>query len=203
LNLLSAKWLHDVQHNKGPEFLVKQAYIDFITKCPVQKSSSFYYPLNQNPITIKYHKQCVLSESIESLDTIDGFQEFCKSSSKRYHSKLFLKFQLPTPPNGFTIIKALHALGIPRDKLRLVLFWLCGYVPYIGDECAKCKEKISKSHLESCVLRSPLPNAQPGKRIDNLLYKAVNTFHARSARLAAKVLYNEITNAFPPLQSQK
>src|ERR1700738_1994692 len=46
-----------------------------------------------------------------------------------------------------------------------------------------------------CVLQSSLPNAEPGKRIDNLLFKAVSMLHAPSALLAVNILYDEITHA--------
>lgn len=76
---------------------------------------------------------------------------------------------------------------------------LSNCVPCAGRECAMCKQEISKAHLESCVLRSSLPNAEPGKRIDNLLFKAVRMLHAPSALLAVNILYDEIMHAFPSL----
>ena len=58
---------------------------------------------------------------------------------------------------------------------------------------------INKAHLEACVLQTSLPSAAPGKRIDNLIHKAVSTLDASSAGLIVKILYDEITRAFPPL----
>ena len=51
-NVLSAKWLHDVEHRKGPEFLVKQALMEYQRNPRQQpKNSPFYYPSKKNPLS--------------------------------------------------------------------------------------------------------------------------------------------------------
>jgi len=197
-NILSAKWFHEVKHNKSPEFLVKQAYIDFSrSSSRMSHSSSFHHPCNNNPV-IKRYLQSHLESSSPSPSTDIEYSRFamaCKASIDHYYATVLHQSQLPIPPRGYSIMKTLHSLGIPRNRLRFVLMWLCNCVPYAGRECAKCKQEISKAHLESCVLQSSLPNAEPGKRIDNLLFKAVSMLHAPSALLAVNILYDEITHA--------
>ena len=57
-NLLSAKWFYQTKYNKGPEFLVKQAFIDFTNRpSRLSHSSSFYHPAKNNSITKRYLKQ--------------------------------------------------------------------------------------------------------------------------------------------------
>ena len=47
-NVLSARWLHSVMHRKGPEFPVKQAWIDFTRNSSLQSSSFFYSHQDQS-----------------------------------------------------------------------------------------------------------------------------------------------------------
>jgi hypothetical protein len=195
INVLSAKWLEDVKSNKGNEFLVRHAYTDFL-KGPISPSS-FHSPSNLNPLTTRYNHQ---PRSIT--DPEKGEQSLamiCKAAIDNYYANVLNESHLPIPPTGSTIAKTLYNLGIPRGRLRFVLLWLCDFVPYVKFECARCGEKINKTHLEACVLQTSLPHTKPGKRIDGLLYKAVSEFHAPSARLAMNILYDEITGAFPPL----
>ena len=58
-------------------------------------------------------------------------------------------------------------------------------------------EGVTKVHLESCAVRSALPPSDPERGIDALLHCAVNCLHAPSALRAMRVLYNEVTRAFP------
>ena len=106
---------------------------------------------------------------------------------------------IPIPPPAYSIVKALHYLGIPRDRLRFVVKWMCNHVPYAGRECSICGQVITKSHLEPCAVRSPLPIAEPGKGIDTLLFQAVTEMDTSSALLALKILTKEVIHAFPPL----
>jgi hypothetical protein len=198
-NILAAKWFHEVKYHKSPEFLVKQAFIDFSrSSSRMSHSSSFFHPSNKNPVIKRY-----LQLHLESSSSVSNDKEHsslamaCKASIDNYYASVLNQSQLPIPPRGYSIVKALYSLGVPRNRLRFVLMWLCNCVPYAGRECAKCKQEISKAHLESCVLRSSLPYAEPGKRIDNLLFKAVSMLHAPSALLAVNILYDEIVQAFP------
>ena len=125
------------------------------------------------------------------------FSAFCKSFRKKCLEKALIDSMLPVPPKH-TIAKTLYSLGVPRERLRFVILWMCDCVPFAGQECAKCGHRISKAHLESCVVRSPLPVSRPGKGIDTLLHRAVSQSHAPSALLAFKIITEEVVNAFPP-----
>ena len=72
-NVLSAKWFDRVQHLKGTNFLVKQAWIDFSQR-PKQlsQSSSFYYPAKKNPLITNFYNYCTSSSAIEPTSAIDS-----------------------------------------------------------------------------------------------------------------------------------
>jgi len=123
----------------------------------------------------------------------------CNASRDHYYATVLTQSHLPIPQHGYTIAKTLHSLGIPREKLRFILFWLCDFVPYVKVECGRCGQMISKAHLESCAMQTSLPYAEWGKRIDKLLHKAINELHVPSAQLAMSILDDEIKPAFPPL----
>jgi exonuclease III len=204
--ILSAKWLYEVQHNKGTGFLVSEAWIDFLAQSPRQsQSSSFHFPSRDNSLTTKYYEQCLphtleapLQQSRKSLT----HSAFCFTFKADQRIQSLKDGSLPTPPHTYSIVKVLHSLGVPRDKLRFVALWMCNCVPYAGKMCGWCeRETISKVHLEACVVDSFLPNARLGKRIDNLLQRAVTEPHAPSALQAVKILYKEVTRAFPPRKS--
>lgn len=203
-NVLSAKWLYDIEHHKGTEFLIKQALLDYTQK-PSQRTraSSFYYPNVKNPLRTSY-LQSTPSTSLRSPRPIDeghSFSTFCKTFRTSRHEKILVDSSLPIPPHGSTVSKTLYSLGVPRKSLRFVLLWLCSCVPYAARECARCGEEITKAHLESCAVRSALPISESGKGIDTLLHRAVSGLHAPSALLAVRILYKEVTRAFPPLRS--
>ena len=287
-NVLSAKWFDRVQHLKGTNFLVKQAWIDFSQR-PKQlsQSSSFYYPAKKNPLITNFYNYCTSSSAIEPTSAIDsllaidsvhsaiesvlanesahanepvstnepvptiepvsviqpvprpristrprtivhnyqtGLRQrtipaiefpsviqlthrqhslpaFCRSFRAICYSRIMNDNLLPVPRSTFTIVKTLHMLGIPRGKLRFPLMWITNCVPHAACECAKCKGRITKAHLESCVVRSPLPRSEPGNGIDNLFHRALTQMHAPSAILAVDILYNEVTLAFPSPRS--
>ena len=235
-NILSAKWLHDVQNHKGPDFLVTEALNDFLLgslRNPgSQELSCFYSPYKVNPVLTLFHNHCnppsiehapSTSEPVRTLRTStrhrtttpiiepasvfeiphelhekQSISTFCSRFKEYCRTKDFNDNLLPIPPPGYSIAKTLHSLGVPRGRLRFVVQWMCGFVPHIRHECFQCNQLITKAHLELCVVRSSLPNVEAGKRIDNLLNRAVNELHAPSALLVVKILYKEVTLAFPP-----
>ena len=211
-NMLSAKWFDSVINHKDPDSLVNQAWIDYLLRSlkrpqfQSSSSSSFHFPYMINPIISRYREYCLSfsfgQESSQlSLNMDNTFSTFCFHYRTNCLQMILNDSRLPIPHTAYSIAKTFHSLGVPRDKLRFVTLWLCNYVPYIHRECARCKQEITKIHLESCAVHSLLPNAEPGKRIDNLLHRAVNELHAPSALLAVKVLSKEVTRAFPPYQS--
>ena len=205
-NVLSAKWLYDVENHKGTEFLIKQALLDYTQKPRQQtKTSSFYYPGTKNPIKTTYneHADTPLStpDTSQSWNGKQKFDAFCKAFRTSRREKILTESSLPIPPERSTAAKTLYFLGVPRKSLRFALLWICNCVPYAARECARCGQEITKAHLESCAVRSALPISEPGKGIDALLHRAVSQLHAPSALLAVKILYNEVTRAFPPLRS--
>lgn len=198
-NILSAKWLDSVKNHKGPNLLVKQALIDFasrsVRKPQSQSASSFHFPSTRNPVFAKYNKHCA-SSSVHGRQDISTF---CSQSKAGYYLRNLDDLKLPVPPQSkYSIARTLHSLGVPRERLRFVILWICGYVPFRDWGCAECGGKITKAHLESCVVRSSLPSGSLGERIDNLLSRAVKELDATSALLAVRVLSNEVTRAFPP-----
>jgi hypothetical protein len=134
---------------------------------------------------------------IEAIHRKHIFAKFLKPIKADHFSRILLANQLPVPPNGQTIVKTLHSLGVHRSRLRFTLMWILNCVPFAGRECHLCKEGISKTHLESCAVQSRLPPVAPGKGLDTLFYKALTQLHAPSALLAVNVLYDEVRRAFP------
>ena len=61
-NILSAKWLYDVQNHKGPDFLVTEALNDFLLgslRNPgSQELSCFYSPYKVNPVLTLFRNHC-------------------------------------------------------------------------------------------------------------------------------------------------
>ena len=149
-NVLSAKWLHKVIHHKGDEFLVKQAWFDFLHQPPLPKSS-FFYPSTKNPLTSSFRQSTTSADTAHLLNKGHTFSAFCEAFRARLYSQILSESSLPIP-SKYTIAKTLHSLGVPRERLRFVLRWLCNHIPFAGQECARCKGKITKTHLESCVV---------------------------------------------------
>ena len=206
-NMLSAKWFDSVIHHKDPDSLVNQAWIDYLLRSLKRpqfqsSSSSFHFPYMINPIISRYREYCLSfsfgqESSQSSLNMHNTFSTFCLHYRTNCLQMILGDSRLPIPQTPYSIAKTFYSLGVPRDKLRFVILWLCNYVPYIRWGCNRCGEEITKIHLESCAVRSLLPNAEPGKRIDNLLHTAVNRHHAPSALMAVKILYTEVVRAFP------
>jgi hypothetical protein len=148
----------------------------------------------------QFNEYCLSLElgTSQVLDMSHAFSAFSPSYKASLWTEILDKSKLPVPPqSGWSFAKTLHSLGVPRERLCFLLLWICNYVPYIHRECARCMEEISKVHLESCAVRSYLPQSEPGKGIDGLLHRAVNQFHAPSALRAMRIMYNEVTRAFP------
>ena len=164
-SILSAKSLDSVKNHKDSKFLVKHALIDFTNRCgkaPVPVILVLYSPSRMNPTLTKYYEHCTLS----SVGDRQDISTFCSKSKGGYHLRNLDDLKLPIPPQPkCSIAKTLHSLGVPRGRLRFVILWICGYVFYRDWDCAKCGGKITKAHLESCVVRTRLPYASLGNRM--------------------------------------
>jgi hypothetical protein len=206
--MLSAKWLHSIMHDRDEQSLVFQAWTDFSQRCSStlpHSHSPFFFPSQENEVTLSHNDHLLLHHrDPESLGKDEtgapiSFDAFCDAYRRRSQERILRHAHLPIPPNDCSIMKVLHSLGVSRRHLRPLLLWMCNCPQYIGRECARCGERISKYHLELCAVSSRLPSVQPGRRIDKILPRAVTKMHAPSALRAVKIILREVCRSFPSL----